>query len=114
MVPLYVVLPWKSCGLKPHPPCRHDVTSLHLSSPSAGGSLGGAPRRVPCRPPRTASPCPLRSLSPCSPSHHDLIPAISRAPQRAIRLVTTLPPRRSQAHAGTPAAPCSPPPPPPV
>src|SRR5262249_36632561 len=92
-------------------------TCRHQSPPVVTicrGGLGGAPLRVPCLPPRTASPCPLRSLSPCSPSHHDLILALSRAPQRAIRLVTTLPPRRSQAHAGTPAAPCSLPPPPPV
>ncbi len=57
--------------------------------------------------------CPLQSLSPYSSYHNDLIPAISPAPQRTIRLLTGLSPKHSQARTVTSSARCSPPPTPP-
>jgi hypothetical protein len=57
VVPLYVVLPWKSWGRTPHPPCRHVGTWWHRSPPVGTlcrcGVLGGVPRRARCLPPRT-------------------------------------------------------------
>src|SRR5262249_29589699 len=48
MVPLYGVLPWKSCGLTPQP-CRHLGTYRHLSPPVDTSCRWGPWRRSPQR-----------------------------------------------------------------